>query len=408
MPRENSIPLVLVEDTTTMSEDEWLAKRNEGIGGSDVAAILNKSPWKTNLELFHQKRNIPCAIKKSFNQDAKDAGHIFESFVVYQTIRYFKAYYQIELKLCKTQEEFNQCENGIFNDNRMYQCGDGKHPYVFANVDRLIKISGKIGIMECKTTNDGKYNRTVIQNYKHGVPPSYYDLQCRHYMGGVNLDFAFLCVIWGFTLNNMACIRIDRDYEYEDFLFEQESKFWYCVQNNIEPDISDADVDLLNEYYYRFYGEVDPTLPPVFLDDTWEKQLNKLIELQDLRNMLEEKLDTIKDKQSEIANLLYPTMQNHGRAYYRNKEGELLILQVKTPKKRATFVDLSNILESANFDWRALRAEYPEMWEDYQKEVFDVRSFRTEFPALFNKYKLPDEPSTSQGSRSSYTITKGF
>ncbi len=36
--------------------DEWLKWRQEGIGGSDVAAILGKCPYKTELQLWREKR----------------------------------------------------------------------------------------------------------------------------------------------------------------------------------------------------------------------------------------------------------------------------------------------------------------------------------------------------------------
>ena len=39
----NYQPKALV-DTATLTEDEWLAWRKKGIGGSDVAAALNLSP----------------------------------------------------------------------------------------------------------------------------------------------------------------------------------------------------------------------------------------------------------------------------------------------------------------------------------------------------------------------------
>ena len=36
----NYDPAVLVEDITQLTEEEWLQQRTRGIGGSDVAAVL--------------------------------------------------------------------------------------------------------------------------------------------------------------------------------------------------------------------------------------------------------------------------------------------------------------------------------------------------------------------------------
>lgn len=41
-----------------MTREEWLKERNKGIGGSDAAAVLNISPWKTSLQLWQEKRGI--------------------------------------------------------------------------------------------------------------------------------------------------------------------------------------------------------------------------------------------------------------------------------------------------------------------------------------------------------------
>lgn len=40
----------------TDNRDGWLKARKRGIGGSDAAAALGMSPWKTQLELYLEKR----------------------------------------------------------------------------------------------------------------------------------------------------------------------------------------------------------------------------------------------------------------------------------------------------------------------------------------------------------------
>lgn len=57
---KRSQPQILVE-TAGLSEEEWLAYRRKGIGGSDVAALLGISPWRTARDLYP---NLWEAIKK--------------------------------------------------------------------------------------------------------------------------------------------------------------------------------------------------------------------------------------------------------------------------------------------------------------------------------------------------------
>ena len=43
---------VIVPDIDKLSYTEWLQVRRNGIGGSDAAAALGLSPWKSALELW--------------------------------------------------------------------------------------------------------------------------------------------------------------------------------------------------------------------------------------------------------------------------------------------------------------------------------------------------------------------
>ena len=54
-------PKVLVS-TEALTEQEWLTYRRQGIGGSDVAAILGISPFRTARDLYDDKLNIASAV----------------------------------------------------------------------------------------------------------------------------------------------------------------------------------------------------------------------------------------------------------------------------------------------------------------------------------------------------------
>ena len=42
-------------NTTNQDRSQWLEERRQGIGGSDAAAAVGLSPWKTRLELWLEK-----------------------------------------------------------------------------------------------------------------------------------------------------------------------------------------------------------------------------------------------------------------------------------------------------------------------------------------------------------------
>ena len=73
-------PKVLVS-TEALTEQEWLTYRRQGIGGSDVAAILGISPFRTARDLYDDKLNIASAVDDTGNWVALEMGHLLEPLV---------------------------------------------------------------------------------------------------------------------------------------------------------------------------------------------------------------------------------------------------------------------------------------------------------------------------------------
>ena len=76
--------------TDTLDEKTWLEWREHGpdgnikwtIGGSDVASILNISPWNTSLELYERKKGIKPAIEVEYNKKNKETESNYKLTVV--------------------------------------------------------------------------------------------------------------------------------------------------------------------------------------------------------------------------------------------------------------------------------------------------------------------------------------
>lgn len=129
--KERHQPLVLV-DTAGLSEEEWLAYRRKGIGGSDVAALLGISPWRTARDLFYDKLNIAVVEDHEDNWVALEMGHLLEPLVakIFQHRTGYKVY-QIK---------------------KMFQ--HPKYPWMLADVDYFVELpDGTTAILEIKTTN---------------------------------------------------------------------------------------------------------------------------------------------------------------------------------------------------------------------------------------------------------------
>ena len=76
----NYTPTRLV-DITTLTEDQWLDWRTKGIGGSDVAAALNMSPYRTARDLYHDKIGVVPAIEGPDKSITFQIGHLLEDVV---------------------------------------------------------------------------------------------------------------------------------------------------------------------------------------------------------------------------------------------------------------------------------------------------------------------------------------
>ena len=163
-------PKVLVS-TENLTEQEWLAYRRQGIGGSDVAAILGISPFRTARDLYDDKLNIASAVDDTGNWVALEMGHLLEPLVA-----------QIFTK--KTGLE-------VFQIKKMFQ--HPQYPFMLADVDYFVRLpNGEIALLEIKTTN---YN-AKDHWWKDGEEyvPVYYETQGRHYMAVMDMDeiLAFL------------------------------------------------------------------------------------------------------------------------------------------------------------------------------------------------------------------------
>lgn len=154
---KRSQPQILVE-TAGLSEEEWLAYRRKGIGGSDVAALLGISPWRTARDLYFDKLNIVAVEDNEDNWVALEMGHLLEPLVakIFQHRTGYKVY-QIK---------------------KMFQ--HPQYSWMLADVDYFVELpDGSTAILEIKTTNYNARDNWWLNGEE--TVPVYYETQGRHY-----------------------------------------------------------------------------------------------------------------------------------------------------------------------------------------------------------------------------------
>ncbi len=198
------------------SREEWLTNRINGIGGSEVSAIIGKNPYMTNVELWElktgrrQQEDISAKPYVQYGIAAED--HLRELF-----------------KLDFPQYEVEYVDNNSFINP--------KYPFARASLDGwLTDQDGRKGVLEIKTTEI--LNSMHREKWKNQIPMNYY-CQCLFYMAVIEADF---CVLKGQLKSEFDGIPylqtkhlfIERAGVQEDidFLMQKGAEFWKYVKSD--------------------------------------------------------------------------------------------------------------------------------------------------------------------------------
>lgn len=202
-----------------MNQDErikWLAERKSGIGGSDAAAVLGLSPWRTPVDVWLDKTG---RAPDSIETPQMRYGTYFEDYVA-------RLY----------------CEksgNSVENYRRMLHKG-----CLLGNLDRLVvptgaKIASHKGeirtdtLLECKTSGHDW----------DGAVPVYYEVQVLHYMGlDDHLRRADVAVLYRSSLK-FEVFHVERDDDVISAMQERLSAWWdeYVIGDKMPPPVNESD-----------------------------------------------------------------------------------------------------------------------------------------------------------------------
>lgn len=275
MPRGTYEAEVVVE-TGNLTEKEWLEYRRGGIGGSDVSIIYGVSHFRSNRELYYDKLGIkPVRDVEDETWLQKKMGHVLEDLVA---------------------EVFSKRTGlKVFEVKKMFS--HPLYPFMRADVDRfVIDDEGRRGILECKTTNYQNKDAWADEKY-----PYQYELQIRHYMAVMNLDFAYIACLWGNSENDFAYRYVERDYEFEDEIIEAEQYFWNeYIEKHIEPEFT-GKPDLALQCLKMYLDNADSSLGTKVLPDTLSSDLERYLELKEEKSKLEADKKRIEDELKKIS-----------------------------------------------------------------------------------------------------------
>lgn len=269
----NYQPKALV-DTATLTEDEWLAWRKKGIGGSDVAAALNLSPYRTARELYYDKIGVEPVIAPADKSITFAIGHLLEDIVA--------------------QVFSKQTGLTVYRDQTMYQ--HPLFPFMLADVDRFVTLpNGEKAILECKTAH---FSAQCL--WANGCVPRHYELQVRHYMSVMNINTAYIACLFSNNEDDFVWQKIERDLDEEENTISLLEEFWtqYVCRRQEPPLVGKPDVVL--DVIRRYHGPADKSIPEVAVGEEYAQQLDRIIELREEKSSLERRARQL-DKQIKVA-----------------------------------------------------------------------------------------------------------
>ena len=204
-----SVEMIVLKD-----RDEWLQNRYNGIGGSEISAVVGCNPYLDNITLWKIKtRQIePDDIsEKPYVKYGTNAEHHLRELFKLDFPEYMVEY----------------IDNNSFKNS--------SYPWALASVDGwLTDIDGRKGILEIKTTEI--LQSMQKEKWNKQIPMNYY-CQCLFYMAVLEADFCILkaqlkTVYDGIPYLQTKHYKIERAEVQEDidYLMAEGARFWGYVE----------------------------------------------------------------------------------------------------------------------------------------------------------------------------------
>lgn len=301
------------------SREEWLKYRESGIGSSEVATIVGLNPWESPYQLWRRKIGIDAPKEENF---AMKAGHYLEDAVA----------------------RFWQDETGCEIIKRSaidWLIVNTEKPYMRVSPDRTFWLNGlpksasNKGILECKTTQ---------MSIDADDLPKHWFCQVQYQLGVAELrqgSLAWLCSGREFGYKDLTLVP-----DFYGWLCEEVDRFWIdYVLGKKEPEATTVQ-DVLLKYNRHTNGKIIE-----ITDEVYEAYLGL--------KQIKSEISALEDRKAELEERIKLCFGDAEAVSY----GGQTIATWKAPKP------------SQKFDDKAFKADHPDLYSEYIKEVQGSRRF---------------------------------
>lgn len=304
----------------------WLAARRDGVGGSEVAALVGISEYDTSWSIFNKKVRTDPDVE--LTGAPIEWGHRLEDVVAQ-----------------KVAEEIGMVSRfggGLW--------ANPEKPFLRVTPDRFATKprSWKAeALIECKTAGDDEHWESgTIRPGGHGTgsAPLHYQAQCQWQMGIIGLKKAYLgCLVLG-RERSFFTVEIDFNPEWFAELAREAERFWTENVLTGEPPMHDLRHPKTEELLKTLQPKV--VKPSVDLPEDTEEWLADYLRLKDEAEKAQENLDAVKN-------------------YFRMMTGDAGAGYLPWPgKKDGLKITSYPEVGSSRIDVEALKTKYPKIAEE--------------------------------------------
>lgn len=246
-----------LQSAATQENDEagWHEARSTGIGGSDIAAIMGESDWKSPYDIWIKKTGQFIESGEVPQSEAARWGNVLEDAIAYEWAR------REGKKIIKIPVSLQSDEV----------------PYMHANIDGFVlSDDGQTveGILEIKTTS--AYNNDA---WEIGPLPYYYICQATWYTMITGLPaFDIVCLVGG---QKLYSYHIPKDPELCVRMTKAAKEFWEVnVKQLVEPKATAADIARMQAEELETAPDEEPLI------DNTEETNNVVVAYIELRDKI--------------------------------------------------------------------------------------------------------------------------
>lgn len=315
----------VIADTREITHDQWLEKRKNGVGGSDVAAILGLSSWTSEVELWLDKRGEADEVGEI---DKRDNSEVLEWGTILEPV------------IRKKYAAMHPSEK-VFTVPFMLR--NKKNPCMLADLDGLVFSNGEWSILEIKTC--AAFKAGVWGTDDEPEIPVYYQTQAMHYMTVTGIHRVRFAVLIGG--NHYIERTFFYDEEFGETLTGIENAFWHKVKDGIRPEIDGSEAS--TKYVNRFKGGDEGALVIDDLAEVLEKLGEAIVNVK-----------AAEEEKAKCENIIKEAMGDHNTATCNG-------IQITWKPQSKKMVDAAK-----------LKKDFPEVYAQCEKISYS-RPFKPKF-----------------------------